>query len=41
MDEESIALSPKTIGRILRAAGLDNPHAHKGPRRRRSRDRTP
>lgn len=40
-ERHEIHLSPRTIRRILNAAGLVNPHSHKAPRRRRCRSRMP
>ena len=38
---DHISVSPRSIRRILGAAGIPNPHSHKAPRRRRSRERMP
>lgn len=35
------SMSARSVRRIMAKAGLPNPHAHKAPRRRRSRDRVP
>lgn len=40
-EHKRMALSPKTIGRVLSAAGIANRHSHKAPRRRRARERMP
>jgi len=40
-EHKAISLSAKTIGRILKEAGIPHRHTHKAARRRRSRDRMP
>ncbi len=40
-EHEGLHLSAKTIGRILRAAGVPLAHTHRAPRRHRCRDRMP
>lgn len=39
LTHDQISVSPKTIGRILKDAGIRNRHSHKASRRRRSRER--
>jgi transposase len=36
---KSLSLSPKTIGRIIKQAGISNPHSHRSARKRRTRTR--
>jgi transposase len=37
----SVMVSAKTVGRVLLQAGVKNPHTHRAPRKRRSRERQP